>query len=159
MIDPNFLEFWGNYLIAVARGQKQIEDLTRWIRQGFQGLDDLSATFKKCYGLEQLQPDSAGFGQAWKKATVDFRKSFEETFGLFGWIPEEQYRGLEQENQKLRQKISQQDHTIRHLRMLLGEKGLDQTKTLEVFQELIKKQGDEFQKLMKNLTRPAENED
>ena len=28
MTDPNFLEFWGNYLIAVARGQKQLQDLS-----------------------------------------------------------------------------------------------------------------------------------
>ena len=100
MTDPNFLEFWGNYLIAVARGQKQLEDLTRWMSQGFQGLEDLTASFKKCYGLEQLQPDSPALEQAWKKATADFRKSFRETFGLFGWIPEEEHRKVAEENQE-----------------------------------------------------------
>jgi len=159
MTDPNFLEFWGNYLIAVARGQKQLEDLPRWIRQGFQGLEDLTVTFKNCYGLEQLQSNTPAFTEAWKKATADFRKSFKETLGLFGWIPEEEHRELAEENQRLRQEIAQQETAIRRMRLLLDEKGLDQTKTLEVFQDLIKKQSDEFQKLITNLTGSAEQHD
>jgi hypothetical protein len=159
MIDSNFLEFWGNYLIAVARGQKQLEDLPRWIRQGFQGLEDLTVTFKKCYGLEQLQPNSPAFTEAWKKATADFRKSFKESFGLFGWIPQEEHQKLAEENQRLQQNIAQQQTIIRRMRTLLDEKGLDQNKTLEVFQDLIKKQSDEFQKLMKNLAEPAKPDD
>ena len=45
------------------------------------------------------------------------------------------------------------------MRMLLDEKGLDQTKTLEVFQELIRKQSSEFQRLMKNFTQPTTPDD
>ena len=159
MIDPNFLEFWGNYLIAVARGQKQLEDMTRWMSQGFQGLEDLTVTFKKCYGLEQLQPNSPAFTEAWKRATADFRKSFRKTFGLLGWVPQEEHQKLAEENQRLQQKVEQQENAIRRMRMLLDEKGLDQTRTLEAFQDLIKKQSSEFEKLMRNIAGSTEHDD
>jgi hypothetical protein len=82
-----------------------------------------------------------------------------ETFGLFGWIPQEEHQKLAEENQRLQQKIAQQETAIRRMRMLLDEKGLDQTKTLEVFQDLIKKQSDEFQKLMRNIGASTEHDD
>ena len=47
MSDPNLLEFWGNYLIAVARGQKQLQDVDRWVRRNFEGMEDLAAMFKQ----------------------------------------------------------------------------------------------------------------
>ena len=45
-MDRQFLEFWGNYLLSVARGQKQLEDVTRWIRGGFSGVEELTALLK-----------------------------------------------------------------------------------------------------------------
>jgi hypothetical protein len=152
MTDPNFLEFWGNYLIAVARGQKQLQEFARWMQQGFQGLEDLTAMFKESYGLTSLDPDSQAFQDAWKKATADFRRSFKETFNQLGWVTEEEYEKLAEENQQLRKIITQQEATIRGQRLLLEENGLDQTRTLEVFRELIQKQGNEFQKLMNTLS-------
>ena len=74
---------------------------------------------------------------------------------MLGWVPQEEHQKLAEENQRLQQKVEQQENAIRRMRMLLDEKGLDQTKTLEVFQDLLKKQSDEFQKLMKNLAEPA----
>jgi hypothetical protein len=46
-MDSQFLEFWGNYLLAAAKGQKQLEDLNQWIRQGFSGFEELTAMLKK----------------------------------------------------------------------------------------------------------------
>jgi hypothetical protein len=57
-MDRQFLEFWGNYLLSVARGQKQLEDVTRWIHGGFSGVDELTALFKKYYGLEEQSQDA-----------------------------------------------------------------------------------------------------
>jgi hypothetical protein len=153
MTDPKFLEFWGNYLIAVAQGQKQLQSLSRLMHQNFQGWEDLTALFKKSYGLETLAPDSPAFQEAWKKATAEFRQSFKETFRAMGWVPEEQYRELAAENKMLQQKISQQDGIIRRLQTLMNEKGLDQSRALEVFRDLIDRQGQEFQKLMNALSQ------
>jgi hypothetical protein len=36
-MDRHFLEFWGNFLINAAKGQKQMEDMSKWMQQGFEG--------------------------------------------------------------------------------------------------------------------------
>ena len=152
MIDPNFLEFWGNYLTAVARGQKQFEDLTRWIRQGFQGLEDLQEMFARSYGLDRLQPDTSAYKDAWKQATAEFRTSFRETFAALGWVAVEEVDALRQENIRLRDQIAERDEIIQRLRGLLDAEGIDQEKTVAVFRDLIQKQSREFEKLMKSLS-------
>ena len=152
MIDPNFLEFWGTYLTAVARGQRQIEDLPRWIRQGFQGWEDLREMFARSYGLDRLEPASSAYNDAWKKATAEFRDSFRETFAALGWVAEEEVEELRQENRQLKNQVAERDENIRRLKGLLEAEGLDQEKTVEVFRDLIQRQSREFEKLMKNLS-------
>ena len=64
-MDSQFLEFWGNYLLAAASGQKQLEDLNRWISQGFSGCDELTAMFNKFYGLEHPCNNDSDSTKAW----------------------------------------------------------------------------------------------
>jgi len=151
-MDKNFLEFWGNYLIAVARGQSQLEDLTRWIGRGFDGTENLSAQFKKIYGLDRLSPEDPSYAEDWEKAAEAFRQSFREFSEQTGWIPKSDYTALEEENRALKGKISDLESTIARLRDLLDKPGVDQSLALKVFQDLIDKQGAEFQRLMKNLS-------
>jgi hypothetical protein len=46
-MDKYFLEFWGNFLINTAKGQKQMEDMSKWMQQGFEGFDELTGMFRK----------------------------------------------------------------------------------------------------------------
>ena len=78
---------------------------------------------------------------------------------MLGWVPQEEHQKLAEENQRLQQKVEQQENAIRRMRMLLDEKGLDQTRTLEAFQDLIKKQSSEFEKLMRNIAGSTEHDD
>ena len=151
-MDKHFLEFWGNYLVAVARGQKQLEDLSRWIRQGFQGVEGLQALFARTYGLDELQPDSNAYQEKWKQATAEFRKSFRETFAALGWAAEEELETLRQENRRLEKQVAEHEKTIGRLKGLLEAEGLDQEKAVAVFRDLVHKQSREFEKLMRNLS-------
>lgn len=152
-VDRNFLEFWGNYLLAVARGQKQMEEFSRWMGQGFQGAEELTEMFQKIYGLD---PNRAGYAEAWEKAARDFRLAFRETFLKLGWVPREDYDSLAEENRRLQEKLDRQEARIQRMRRLLSDPGADQNKILQVFQELLQKQGEEFGKLMRKL---GESED
>ena len=107
-MDRHFLEFWGNFLINVAKGQKQMEDIAKWMQQGFEGFDELTGMFKKFYGLEHMEKDTPAYIETWKKASEDFIKSFKEYLCLMGVVPKE--------------KVVSQEETIKHLRMLLNEK-------------------------------------
>jgi hypothetical protein len=55
------LEFWGNFLINAAKGQKQLEDMSKWMQQGFEGFDELTGMFKKFYGLEHMEKDTPAY--------------------------------------------------------------------------------------------------
>jgi hypothetical protein len=153
-MDRQFLEFWGNYLLAVARGQKQFEDVTRWIRNGFSGVEELTALFRKYYGLEERDRDREQYSAAWEKAAADFKQSFRDYFAIMGWVSKEEYQVLAEENEALKQKVAAQEQTIARLRDLLKNPGIDLSEALSVFQDLIGKQSSEFQELMKKLSEP-----
>jgi len=157
-MDRQFLEFWGNYLLAAARGQKQLEDLNQWIGQGFSGFEELTTMFKKYYGLERPRKQDADSNKAWQNAAADFRSSFNAYLNLMGVVPKEEFRALEQKYAALQKRVAEQEDTINVLRKLLAEEDTYQGETVKVFQNLVQKQSDAFETLMKNLTAVAKDE-
>ena len=153
-MDRHFLEFWGNYLLSVAKGQKQLEDFANWIRQGLKGADELSTMFQKTYGLGDYDNSDPESTSDWEKAAENFRESFGDYFRMMGWISKEEYQAIEEENRSLKIKIDEQDQKIKRLQNLLRQPTIDQNQTLNVLQDLINKQSDEFQKLLTNLSTP-----
>ncbi len=151
MVDRHFLELWGNLLINAAKGQKQIEELAQWISQGLKGFEGLSAIFRRYYGLNGLDQESPDYPKAWHKAVHDFQRSFEDYLNLMGVVSKDEHLTLVRKYEDLKKKAADQEETIKHLRMLLDEKGIDQAGTLRGFQDLIRKQTDQFQDLMKGF--------
>ncbi|MDI7261290.1 MAG: hypothetical protein QME90_15410 [Thermodesulfobacteriota bacterium] len=150
-MDKHFLEFWGNFLINVAKGQKQLEDISKWMMQGFKGFEDLTAMFQTFYSLDKLDKSSPDYLKMWKKAEEDFKKSFKDYLSLLGLVPKEEYLGLVEKYEALKQKVASQEETISHLRMLLGEKVFDPGGVVKGFQDLMQRQKDQFQKLMESI--------
>lgn len=151
-MDRQFLEFWGNTLLAAAGGSRQMEDLARWVRQGFSGFEEIADLFRKAYGLERFSEGSPDYRDAWQKATADFQKAFRDYFAQAGWVPTGDYRRLEEENARLKQTLIDREDAIRRLRAALAHGAPDQNANLKVFQDLVRKQSENFEKLMKNLT-------
>ncbi len=150
-MDRHFLEFWGNFLLQAAKGQKQLEDLAKWSKRGFISFGDFTPLFRQIYGLEQPQPDSPDYQEIWKKAEADFRKSFQDYLSLLGVVPREEYVELARKYEELEEKVAEQEETIKQLRQLLSDKGLDSTVIALEFQKLMQKQGEQFQELMKDF--------
>ena len=158
-MDKQFLEFWGHYLLAAARGQKQLEDLHEWLRQGFSGFEELTAMFKKFYGLEPPPNENSESAKAWENAAAGFRNSFNAYLNLMGVVPLDKYQALEQECGTLQKKVADQEETIKVLRSLLAEEGTYQGETVKVLQNLVNKQSDAFETLMKNLITDSKDEE
>jgi len=152
-MDKHFLEFWGNFLINVAKGQRQLEDMAKWISQGFKGFEDLTAMFQKFYAFDHLKEDAPDYMNAWKKAAEDFQKSFKDYFSLFDLVPRQKYLALVEKYEALKEKVVEQEETIKHLRILLGEKMADQEAMVKGFQDLINKQGEQFLKFMTGMSQ------
>jgi hypothetical protein len=150
-MDRHFLEFWGNFLIQAARGQQRMEDMNRWLDQGFRGVEALSALFKKAYGLDREQRDSPDDPQLWKKASEDFRKAFEDWMGLMGMVPEAEHRALVEAHEALKEKHAALEKTVAQLQALLGEKSPPGHRELTAFRDLMQKQSSQFQELMAGI--------
>ncbi len=139
-MDQNFLEFWGNFLISAAKGQQQLEDLTNFLKGDFAKTQGLTDSFLKAYGLENLDDRHPDFQKIWQKSKQDFQESHRTYLNLLGVAPREDYVELAHRCEELKTKVADQEETIKNLRLLLEEKGLDYGAVTLKFQELIKKQ-------------------
>jgi hypothetical protein len=149
VVDRHFLELWGNLLINAAKGQKQTEELTQWMNQGLKGFEGLNAVFRKSYGLSNENEESPDAIRAWKGAADNFQESLKDFLNLMDVVRKDEHLKLVGKYEDLKKKAADQEETIKHLRMLLDEKGIAQGEVHRGFQDLIKKQTDQFQDLMK----------
>ncbi len=152
-MDKHFLEFWGNFLLNAAKGQQQLENITRWLRQGIESFQGMAEIFRQAYGLREVEPASPEDQDLWKQAEESFRDSFRTYLNLLGAVPREEYAELARRYEELQEKTAEQEETIRQLRLLLEDKGLDYLAVTLKFQELMKKQGQEVEKLLGNLAK------
>jgi len=150
-MDRQFLEFMGKLFLETARGQKQLEDMARWMGGGFGGLDEFTRMFRRFYGLTGQTPSSPDDARAWEKASEKFKKSFHEWLDLISAVPRSDFQHLEKKCETLEAEVASRDETIRKLRDLLSEKGLPVSDTVKGFTEMMEKQGRQFQELMENM--------
>jgi hypothetical protein len=159
-MDRHFLEFWGNFLVNAAKEQKRLENLSKWIQQGFKGFedltgfDDLTEMFRKFYGLEHMEKDTPANMETWEKASENFIESFKEYLDLMGMVSKNEHQALVKKYEELKEKVAGQEETINNLRLLLEEKKTESQKELvQGFQDLIEKQSKEFQETMETFGR------
>jgi len=151
-MDRHFLEFWGNFLINAAKEQKRLEDMSKWMQQGFEGFDELTAMFRKFYGLENMEKDTPAYIKTWEKASEDFQKSFKDYLRMMDVVPKDEHLAVVRKYEKLKEKVAAQEETINNLRLLLEEKKAgSQGKLVKDFQELIEKQSKQFQETMETF--------
>jgi hypothetical protein len=153
-MDKQFLEFWGKSLLAAAKSQQQLEDMTAWMQEGFKGLEEMTSLFLKVYGLDGLAKGSPDYMAAWKKADEDFRKSCKDYMNMLGFVPKGEHLELVAKYEELKLRLASQEETIKHLRMLLSESKLnDHGELTKQFDDLIRKQNDQFQDLVNNFSK------
>jgi len=153
-VDKHFLEFWGNFLINTAKEQKRMEDLSKWMQQGFKfkGFDDLTEMFRKFYGLEHMEKDTPAYMESWEKASENFLESFKDYLELMGMVPKDEHLALVKKYEELKEKVAGQEETIKSLRLLLKEKRAEsQEELVQGFQDLIEKQSKQFQETMETF--------
>jgi hypothetical protein len=158
-MDSDFLELWGNLLLSAAKGQRQIEEINKWVSQGLKGFDDLSNMVLSFYGVENKDEDAPLDRDTWAKVRKGFLGSYYEYIKQMGMVPEAEYQALCAKYKELEKKSTEQEETIAYLKNLLRDKLIDPTKTVENFQGLINKQSERFQKLMQGLNKAMSGAD
>lgn len=146
-------------MLAAARGQQQLEDLNKWINQGFSGFKELSALFEKYYGIETPRHKNHESDDAWQSTAACVRDSYEAYLNMIGAVPKEKCRQLEQKLSDLEKKVAERDETITILRNLLAEKGTYQGETVKALQDLVNKQAGAFESFMKSIAEAGKEEE
>jgi hypothetical protein len=146
-MDKHFLEFWGNLLLATAKGQAQLQDLSQWMAHGMSGSQTLNSLFRQFYGVDRQDADPL-FHTA--------RRAFEEAFRTYlkalGAVSQSDYAALEKQREALQKKTEEQEALIRKLRLELSDSRLAQGDVLRGFQELVQVQNEQFQKLTESVS-------
>ena len=151
-MDPHFLEFWGNFLVNASKEQRRLKDLYEWMQQGFNGFDDLTEMFRKFYGLDHMEKDTPVYLETMKKASENFLESFKDYLDLMGMVPKDKHLALVQKYEALKEKVADQEETIKNLQLLLEEKRAESQDELVLgFQDLIEKQSKQFQETMETF--------
>ena len=151
-MDPHFLEFWGNFLVNASKEQRRLKDLYEWMQQGFNGFDDLTEMFRKFYGLDHMEKDTPAYLETLKKASENFLESFKDYLDLMGMVPKDKHLALVQKYEALKEKVADQEETIKNLQLLLEEKRAEsQGELVQGFQDLIEKQSKQYQKTMETF--------
>jgi hypothetical protein len=147
-MDRHFLEFWGNLLLAAAKGQAQLQDLSQWVAQGMSGSPPLNDLFRKFYDLDR---PSAASGPLFDTARRAFEEAFRAYLKALGAVPQSDYAALKRQREALQKKTDEQEAFIRKLRLELSESRLAQGDVVRGFQQLVQVQSEQFQKLIESV--------
>jgi len=153
-MDRQFLEFWGNLLLATAKGQQQIEDLAPWMQGMGSDSHEWASLFRKIYGLE---PKFTG-SKAWDQAIQQIQTSLKEWMAIIDMVPRSELTAAQKRNQELEKLMAEQQTTIEQLQKLLDEKGIPSSKAMLDFSRLMQTQSEQFQDLMASLGEAFETD-
>ncbi len=118
------------------------------------GFEQFSAMFRSFYGLDQFPEQSSEYNEVSKKAVQDFQKSFREYLAFTGFIPKDEHIRLVEKYEKLKEKCADQEETIKHLKMIMDGKSVDNGDIIiKSLQSIIKDQTGFFQKMMNNVSQ------
>lgn len=150
-MDKQFLEFLGNFFINTAKGQRQMEEMARWMGLDFGEADGLTEMFRKMYGLEGIAPNSPDYAKAWEKASDRFRESFDKWIDSMDLTPKSKYLALKEKCDALEKELKKKDRAIERLEALLAGKGIPHAEAVLGFADLMEKQTTQFQELMEDM--------
>ncbi len=150
-MDKQFLEFFGHFLLNAAKGQRRMEEMSRWMGRGFSGVDELTDMFRSLYGLDGMTRDSPDYVKAREDASRQFRESLEQWLGLMNLTPTSEHLALKEKYEALQKEVEEKDQTIQRLRKLLSDQGAPHAEAVQGFADLMQKQTAQFQDLMASM--------
>ena len=83
-------------MMDADEGKKQLENMVNWVDYGFGGYEDLTAMFRKLYGLDWMPEvkDMSNYLDTWKIAMKDYTKPFHDYLGLIGLVSKDEHLAL-----------------------------------------------------------------
>ncbi len=152
-MDKNFLELWGNFLISIARGQRQMEEMGKWMGLDPGRFPDMTAwmgafSAPGASGKADAETDAAS---SWAATSEDLMNTYGQFLEFMGLVAKPEHLRVVRKYEALKEKAAEREETIRHLRMLLDERNGDQGRVVSTFQEMMRRQSEKFQELMREM--------
>jgi hypothetical protein len=93
-MDTDIYKFWENQFISLGKGQKQIEEMTRWAMGVLSGFKGVSENFKDFYNMDFWPIETCDYIKAWETTTEDFQKLYRYYLELVGLVPKDEHWAL-----------------------------------------------------------------
>ncbi|MBF0210612.1 MAG: hypothetical protein HQK68_06975 [Desulfamplus sp.] len=126
LLDRKFLEFWGNLLLNIAKGQEQLEQMSSlmnmdsMMKMDFMNLKEMSQIFRQVYGLPLDDSNANNSESNSSKGALSlgantpllnesfeaFQSSFARYITLWGLIPKRSYDEIKQNYESLQKSHS-----------------------------------------------------
>ncbi|HAR99409.1 MAG TPA: hypothetical protein DCS11_11080 [Syntrophus sp. (in: bacteria)] len=152
-MDARFYEFWVRFFSSLARGRNPWEGLLPAQTPGAGGADAFAEFFRGMDGWGRRPESDLPGGELWQASAEAFEKSLKDFLALFDVVSREDYRALQDECEALKEKVASQEKTIAGLKRRRRRKaGASPEETVEQLREVIRKQNEEFQSLMKTAS-------
>ena len=153
-MDTQALELWGNMFLNAARGQRLMEDFLHLMEKEFGSVREMFDVFSKWWGVGLSLQDIPGCLNAFLKTTEDVQKAFMGGFfSLMNYPSQADYQALLKDYEDLKETSERQEEDIRRLQEALDEKLSVHGEGITAFQNLMKRQTQQFQELMANFSK------
>jgi hypothetical protein len=153
-----FYDFLGNYFHQVAQGQKQMEDFSQWMQQGFDNFNDMAKLFQRSYGLKEIDPSGDSSAQTWEKAIEEFQETWVKLAGQWGWVSAEEHKKILEKCAELEKEVDEKKIMIDQLRELMAQEGMGHAELFKHLQDSINEQSVQFQELMRTFGNPEKEQ-
>ncbi len=146
-----FFKFWEAIMQQKTGAMTMAAAMEELIRNGIKSSRQVLDLFEKSYGIKIGERNTKDWKAQMEKAMSDFNASLEELVSAMGVVPKSTYQALLSRHEKLKQKVAEQEETIRQLRRMLGEKGAGAPDGTQAFSEMIATQQKQFEQLMRSM--------
>lgn len=153
-----FYEFWGKFLLQFAHGQKQSEDIQKWMQQGLKNLEEFADLFQRLYGQKDPLTGENTDSPQRQQVAIDFHQMFAELAGPWGWVTRTEHQKALDRCAELEKTVIEQQAKINQLRDLLTKEGLGHSELFTHFQDSLQEQTRQFNILMNKMSGTADDE-
>ena len=151
-MDLQFLKFWTDAIRQSNTVQTLGDEISRWMKGDIKETDELYALFRKYYGLELGKDAFKDYENQLKELIGNFQNSFKEFFQMLGVVPRAEYDDLLRKYENLKKKVAGMEEALKELEKKLGVNAPNQPKDAGMFDEMIKAQTEQFQKIMNTFS-------
>ena len=123
-MEQHINKLWENQFLKLNQGQKQMEDMTRWIMMGgLSGLEELSDAFGKFWDMDFWSTETHDYMKAWNTTAEDLRKLFKDYLDIIGLVPKDDYLTLLHKYQDMNETVNDQTEEIsKQVKMIADQK-------------------------------------